>query len=63
MTIITYTREARCEDCIFLQRKTILKKNGDESKLKRHECTNPESYAFKHQRSKKDRACENWKLS
>lgn len=63
MSIVTWEREARCEDCVFLKRKTIYKRNGIESKAKRHHCTNTESYAFQHQRSMKDRACDNWKLT
>lgn len=62
MTVITYERPARCGDCIFLKRKVLLKKDGQESRLKRHHCTNTESEEFTMQRSMSDRVCDNWKL-
>lgn len=54
MSIITYTRKAKCTDCKFFEAFTI-------GKMKRHRCDNFDSPNFKQQRTVKDLVCDFWK--
>jgi len=55
MSIITYTRAAKCKDCKFLKPIVVGKK-------KIHECSNELSERFKKQITLKDFVCDKWKL-
>jgi hypothetical protein len=55
MTVVTYTRRARCKDCAFLK---AAKVKG----LKRNKCVNPESQHNEQPRTQKDFVCDKWEL-
>lgn len=55
MSIITYTRAAKCSDCKFLDSKY-------EGKRKFHQCGNKESPEFSKRRTLKDLVCDFWQL-
>ena len=56
MSIMTWTRAARCKDCKFL----FLFREG---KLKRHACGNFNSEYHEKKRALNDLVCNNWKIS
>jgi hypothetical protein len=56
MSIITWTRRARCKDCFFL---VAFSPNG---KTKRHYCSNRNSEQHDKLRTLKDLVCDKWKL-
>lgn len=56
MSIMTWTRRAKCKDCFFL---VAHSPNG---KTKRHYCSNKDSKEFNKPRTLKDLVCDKWKL-
>lgn len=62
MTVITYTRAAKCKDCKFCQSFSVGTKF-----TQRHRCSNPESerYGIKHLGKTirlSDFVCDKWEL-
>lgn len=55
MTIMTWTRQARCKDCKFLY-------SFRKGKLKRHACGNLNSEFHEKERTLNDLVCKDWKL-
>ena len=55
MSIMTWTRHAKCKDCNFLQR-------YNKGKLVRHYCANRLSEQFSKDRKLNDLVCDSWKL-
>lgn len=53
MSIMTWTRSAKCKDCKFLA--------DDKTYKRRHVCGNPESPHNTKPRTLKDRVCDFWK--
>jgi len=57
MSIMTWTRRAKCSDCFFL---VAHSPNG---RTKRHYCSNKESEWFNKARTLTDLVCNKWKMS
>ena len=60
MSVITSTRPARCEDCIYCVPTIYYGKNGKGKDVNRYECmlTAPDNKT----RRKKNKVCDNWKI-
>jgi hypothetical protein len=54
MSVITYTREARCSDCVFLRQ--------DPKHKRRFVCGNKVSRRYAQAITLKTRVCDNWEL-
>lgn len=57
MSIMTWTRKAKCKDCKFLVA------YSPKGKVKRHYCENKESEWTGKDRTLNDLVCDKWKLS
>ena len=55
MTVVSYTRAAKCKDCKFC-------KSFYDGKRKKHTCTNPESERYTAVITQSDLVCTVWKL-
>lgn len=53
---------AKCKDCIFIKEGYIINKNGEMSKRKSHSCDNIKSKLYNTIISKRDKACDEFKL-
>jgi len=56
MTIMTWTRKAKCKDCKWLNSEYLTKR-------KTHRCLNPMSECFNTQKTLNDLVCEKWDMS
>lgn len=60
MSVITSTRPARCEDCIYCTASIYFGKNGKGQGVTRYECmfNAPDTKPIR----KKDKVCDNWEI-
>ena len=56
MSIMTWTRKAKCKDCLFCKPEYL-------GKRKTHRCNNNQSEYFNSQITLNDLVCDKWKLS
>lgn len=63
MSTVVITYDAKCKDCIFIKEGYLINKNGEISKRKSHSCSNKKTKSYNTIISKRDKACDEFKLT